>query len=296
MDSTEKLLNGTETIEEAITKATTEAGRLQHYLDTYMPSVLAFLVQLLIAILVLFIGSKLIKWILGIIRKSMDKHATDPSVSTFLCSLIKYALYFVLIMIILNVFGIATASVVAVLGSAGLTAGLALQGSLQNFAGGVLLLILKPFQVGDYIVISAGDVEGLVSEITIYYTKLVTVDNRVIMIPNGSLTSSSIINVSMMNKRRLDLLVGVAYDSNLTLVKEVLQKLVDEDPAVMQNEPKQVFVSELADSSINMGIRVWVKKDDYWDTKWRITEQIKRSFDDNAISIPFPQMDVQIKQ
>jgi small conductance mechanosensitive channel len=198
-------------------------------------------------------------------------------------------------MIILSQFGVTTGSVVAVLGSAGLTAGLALQGSLSNFAGGVLILLLKPFEVGDYIVDHTGGQEGTVHEITIFYTKLLTIDNRMVMIPNGSLSDSCITNASRMEKRRIDLTVGVAYSSDLAKVKQVLSDLVQEDSSVLKNEPIDIFVNKLGDSSIEMGIHVWVKNTEFWSSKWRLTENIKIAFDAHEITIPFPQLDVHSK-
>jgi small conductance mechanosensitive channel len=268
---------------------------IKNYFENALPTVLSFLIQIVIAVVILLVGLKLINALVKMLRKSMDKGHVETGVVTFLCSLLKYVLYFVLVMIILSQFGITTGSVVAVLGSAGLTAGLALQGSLSNFAGGVLILLLKPFVVGDYIVDHAGGQEGTVYEITIFYTKLLTVDNRMVLIPNGSLSNSSITNVSRMEKRRVDLTVGVAYASDLSEVKQILSGLAKEDPAVLKEEPVDVFVSNLGDSAIEMGLRVWVKNADYWTTKWRLTENIKNAFDANGISIPFPQLDVKMK-
>jgi small conductance mechanosensitive channel len=268
---------------------------IKNYFANALPTVLSFLIQVVIAVVVLLVGLKLINALVKMLRKSMDKGHLETGVVTFLCSLLKYALYFVLVMLILAQFGVTTGSVVAVLGSAGLTAGLALQGSLSNFAGGVLILLLKPFVVGDYIVDHSGNQEGTVYEITIFYTKLLTVDNRMVLIPNGSLSNSSITNVSRMEKRRVDLTVGVAYESDLSKVKQVLSDLAKEDPAVLKEEPVDVFVSNLGDSSIEMGLRVWVKNADYWTTKWRLTENIKNAFDAHEISIPFPQLDVKMK-
>ena len=272
-----------------------ELGVVEQYLNDFMPNVLSFLIQLIIAVLVLVVGSRLIKWVQKILKKSMEKHSVDPGVMTFLLSLIKYALYFVLILVILSTFGITTGSVVAVLGSAGLTVGLALQGSLQNFAGGVLLLVLKPFQVGDYIIDNGSGMEGKVDSITIYYTRLVTIDNQVIMIPNGSLTTNSIVNVTKMDKRRVNLTVGVSYGSNLEQVKKVLTSVIEEEPLWLKEEPSNVYVSELGDSSVIMGVFLWVKAENYWEVKWRMTENIKLALDANDISIPFPQLEVQIQ-
>ncbi|MEE1078844.1 MAG: mechanosensitive ion channel [Agathobacter sp.] len=274
----------------------TNEGVVKKYLDDFLPELLSFAVQLIIAILLLIIGTKIVKWVTRHIIKGMERKHVDAGLRTFLGSLIKYGLYFVLGMMILSQFGVTTSSVVALLGSAGVTIGLAMQGSLSNFAGGVLILLMKPFSVGDYIIEHGTNKEGTVSAITLFYTKLTTVDNKVIMIPNGKLAGESITNVSMMDKRRVDIRVGVSYESDLAKVKEVLNHVIDEETTVLREEPIQVFVAELADSSIEMELRVWVKSEDYWDTKWRLTENVKISFDKNAISIPFPQLDVQIKQ
>lgn len=269
-------------------------GAIRTYLEGMVPSLLSFLVQVIVAIIVLLIGSRIIKFLLKLIRKSLDRSKVEAGVVTFLCSLVKYSLYFVLAMIILAQFGVTTSSVVAVLGSAGLTLGLALQGSLSNFAGGVLILLLKPFVVSDYIIDGATGQEGTVSSITIFYTKLLTVDNRMIMIPNGTLSNSSITNVTHMEKRRIDLLIGVSYEANLAKTKQVLLDVVKSEDKILPGEPVDVYVSELADSSVQMGVRAWVKTEDYWPIRWKMTEDIKNALDANGISIPYPQMDVTV--
>lgn len=269
-------------------------GVIRTYLEGMVPSLLSFLVQVVVAIIVLLIGSRIIKFLLKLIRKSLDRSKVEAGVVTFLCSLVKYSLYFVLAMIILAQFGVTTSSVVAVLGSAGLTLGLALQGSLSNFAGGVLILLLKPFVVGDYIIDGATGQEGTVSSITIFYTKLLTIDNRLILIPNGTLSNSSITNVTRMEKRRIDLLIGVSYEANLAKTKQVLLDVVKSEDKILPGEPVDVYVSELADSSVQMGVRAWVKTEDYWPIRWKMTEDIKNALDANGISIPYPQMDVTI--
>lgn len=269
-------------------------GVIRTYLQGMVPSLLGFLVQVIVAILVLLIGSRIIKFLLKLIKKSLDRSKVETGVVTFLCSLVKYSLYFILAMIILAQFGVTTSSVVAVLGSAGLTLGLALQGSLSNFAGGVLILLLKPFVVGDYIIDGATGQEGTVSSITIFYTKLLTFDNRMILIPNGTLSNSSITNVSHMEKRRIDLVIGVSYEADLAKTKQVLTEVVQKEPNRLADEPVDIYVSELADSAVQMGVRVWVKNENYWPTKWKLTEDIKNALDANNISIPFPQMDVRV--
>lgn len=271
-------------------------GVIRTYFEGLMPSVLSFLLQLAVTVLILFVGSRIIKWIVRFVRRSLDKSRAEAGVVTFLCSLIRYMLYFVLVMIVLSQFGVTTSSVVAVLGSAGLTLGLALQGSLSNFAGGVLILLLKPFVVGDYILDNGSGLEGTVSEVSIFYTKLLTVDNKVIAIPNGSLSNTSITNYSHMDRRRVDLAVGVAYETNLAQAKTVLRGVVDAESGVLSDEPADIFVSELAESCVKLGVRVWVKTQDYWPVRWRLLENIKGALDESGIEIPFPQMDVHMRE
>lgn len=274
-----------------------ESGtQLPAIIEKALPGILSFLMDIFWALVILVIGIKLVGYVVKFIKKALERGKVEAGVATFLCSLTKYALYFVLVLIILSNFGVTASSVIAVLGSAGLTVGLALQGSLSNFAGGVLILLLKPFVVGDYIVEKGTEQEGTVEAITIFYTRLLTPDNKRIMIPNGVLSNTSIINASAMDKRRIDIVVGVAYDSDIAKVKEVLSGVVMTDEARLVDESANVFVSALADSSVNMGVRLWVKSEDYWSAKWRITENIKLALDENGISIPFPQLDVQIKQ
>lgn len=199
-------------------------------------------------------------------------------------------------MAILSSFGIATGSVVAVLGSAGLTIGMALQGSLSNFAGGVLILLLKPFVLGDYIIDDTTGEEGTVSNISIFYTRLKTIDNKVVLIPNGKLSDSCITNVSMMEKRRIDIYVTVSYSADLQKTKNVLNNVAISQVLRLEGEPIDIFVSELKDSAVEMGIRVWAKNEDYWTLKWKMTEDIKNALDANHIEIPFPQLDVNLKK
>ena len=273
-----------------------EKNFLENYVDGAMLGVLDFAIDIILAFLVFLVGGKIIKWVVKLLRRSMERASAEQGVVTFVSSVCKYALYFVLILVILSHFGVTASSVIAVLGSAGLTLGLALQGSLSNFVGGVLILLLKPFVVGDYIIENSDKQEGTVTEITIFYTKLLTMDNKAIMIPNGTLSNSSIVNVTAMKNRRLDLRFGVAYDSDIAKVKKILEEIIKSDEAVLQEEDMNVFVSDLLDSSIDMGLRCWVKKEDYWTARWRIIENVKLAFDKEGISIPFPQMDVNLKK
>jgi small conductance mechanosensitive channel len=278
--------------EEIINQISENPHVIREYFEGMFPSLLSFLLQVALALLVLFIGSRLINLVLKLLRRSLERSKAETGVVTFLSSLLKYVLYFVLFMIILGQFGVTTSSVVAVLGSAGLTIGLALQGSLSNFAGGVLILLLKPFVVGDYILETGTGKEGTVAEITIFYTKLLTIDNRMVMIPNGTLSNSSITNVSHMEKRRLDLTVGVSYRADLALTKLVLEEVVRNDPDSLLDEPLDIFVSELGESAVIMGVHVWVKNEAYWPAKWRMTEQIKLALDEHGIPIPYPQVEI----
>lgn len=290
----ELILASEPTIADAIDTAK-EKSALAEYLDGAWTQILDFAITLVLAIVVLLVGIKLINWVVKIIKKSMEKANAEQGVVTFVSSVCKYALYFVLVLIILSHFGVTASSVIAVLGSAGITLGLALQGSLSNFAGGVLILLLKPFVVGDYIIENTDKQEGFVTEITIFYTKLLTIDNKAIMIPNGTLSNSSVVNVTAMTKRRLDMRFNVAYDTDVKKAKEILERVVLGDSAVLKNEDKNVFVAELAESYMVMGARCWVNKDDYWTATWRINENIKIAFDEAGIKIPFPQMEVTMK-
>lgn len=271
-------------------------GIVKTYLEKYTPALIGFLVQVIVAVIVLLVGIKVIKSVVKVIKKGFDRSHIDDGVGTFLTSLIKYALYFVLVMAILSSFGIATGSVVAVLGSAGLTIGMALQGSLSNFAGGVLILLLKPFVLGDYIIDNSTGEEGTVSNISIFYTRLKTIDNKVVLIPNGKLSDSCITNVSMMEKRRIDIYVTVSYSADLQKTKNVLNNVAISQVLRLEGEPIDIFVSELKDSAVEMGVRVWAKNEDYWTLKWKMTEDIKNALDANHIEIPFPQLDVNLKK
>jgi small conductance mechanosensitive channel len=226
----------------------------------------------------------------------MEKASVDKGVRQFVDSLVKFVLYAILIFSIGSKFGLDTTSVAAALASCGVAIGLALQGSLSNFAGGVLILVLKPFVVGDYIVEDNKGREGTVKEIQLFYTKLLTVDNRTVIIPNGSLANTSLTNVTAQDKRRLDLSVGISYDADLKMAKELIEGLFRADEDILKEEGINVFVDNLGDSSVVIGARGWVKKDAYWTTKWRLTENIKLTLDENGIEIPFNQVVVHVKE
>ena len=269
---------------------------VREYLEDLVPGVLNFAVQIVLAILLYIAGKRIISVIRKLLRKSMEHRGVDIGVRQFLDSISKYSLNFVLWLMILTLFGITTASVVAVLGSAGLTLGLALQGSLANLAGGVLILVLSPFHVGDYIVSGGTGHEGIVKEISIFYTKLLTADNQTVLIPNGRLTDGAIVNVTGQQTRRVDILVGIAYNADLKKAKELLTGIVDKENRVLRDQPINIFVSDLADSSVELGCRFWVNTDDYWQTRWDTIEAVKLVFDEYGIEIPFQQVDIHIKE
>lgn len=287
------MLENTDTPQE-IEAITEEIDRFQRYIDEYLPGVVAFGLRVLMALVVFFIGSRLIRLLRRIVRRSMERAGADVGVIQFIDSLLKALLYFVLVMLIASGFGVDTTSVVALAGSAGLAAGLALQGSLANFAGGVLLLAVKPFKVGDYII--QGDLEGTVSEIQMIYTCLLTPDNRKVVIPNGKLADNSLINVTAQEKRRLDIDVGISYTADLKKAKETGMGLLEREERVLKEEERLTVVSELADSAVILKLRFWVKPEDYWNVKWDMTEAVKLAFDAEGIEIPFNQVDVHIRK
>lgn len=269
---------------------------IQKYLEDLVPDILNFAVQVLLAVLVYLIGRRLISFLRKVLRRTLERREVDVGVRQFLDSVSKYCLYFILWLTVLTLFGITTASVVAVLGSAGLTLGLAVQGSLANFAGGVLILLLQPFHVGDYIISSGTGHEGTVKEISTFYTKILTADNQTVMIPNGKLTDDAIVNVTGQQARRVDLCVGISYDADLKKAKELLAGLVEQEERVLTDQPVNIFVSDLADSSVELGCRFWVKSEDYWQARWDMLEAVKLTFDEHKIEIPYQQVDVNIRQ
>ncbi|MCI8375310.1 MAG: mechanosensitive ion channel [Lachnospiraceae bacterium] len=286
------MLENTDTPQE-IEAITEEIDRFQRYIDEYLPGVVGFGLRVIMALLVFFVGTRLIKLLRRIVRRSMERAGADVGVIQFVDSLLKAFSYFVLVMLIASGFGVDTTSVVALVGSAGLAVGLALQGSLANFAGGVLLLLVKPFKVGDYIV--QGDLEGTVSEIQMIYTYLLTPDNRKVVIPNGKLADNSLINVTAQEKRRLDIDVGISYTADLKKAKEAGMELLKNEERVLPEEEQRVVVSELSDSAVILKLRFWVKPEDYWNVKWDMTEAVKLAFDAKGIEIPFNQVDVHMR-
>ncbi len=253
-------------------------------------------IRVLLALVVFFVGVQMIKFFRRVVKKSLTRANADMGVIQFLDSFIKIGLYVVLVMFVLTGFGVDAASIIAVLGSAGVALGLALQGSLSNLAGGVLILLLKPFRVGDYIIEDNNKNEGVVSEIQIFYTKLTTPDNRIIVLPNGTLANTSLTNVTDTPMRRAEIQVGISYDSDIREAKETLAKLLDEDEKVLQDKEKLVYVEMLGDSAVIIGVRCWFLNEDFRDGKWRLNEKIKYALDEKKIQIPYPQLDVHLQK
>lgn len=264
------------------------------WVEAMIPQIIEFVLQIALAFVAIIIGMKVIKWVRKILRKTLEKRQADVGLIQFLDSLVKYGLYLLLGLSILSHFGVQTTSIVAAIGSVGVAIGLALQGSLSNFAGGVIVLLLKPFKVGDYII--QDSLEGVVSEIQLFYTTLTTGDNKKIIIPNGQLADNSLINASAAEFRRVDINVGISYQSDMKLAKEILLKLGQNDGDTLKNEEKapMAAVTELADSSVSMILRVWTPTDKYWDVKFRLTEAVKNAFDEAGIEIPYNQLDVHV--
>ncbi len=271
----------------------------QFNFDTIMNGILSYglglLKTVILTIIYVFIGKKLIKFLLSLVDKYFTRSSLEVSVKGFLSNFIKAVLYILLVtIIVVEVIGVQGSTIIALLGSAGLSIGLALQGGLSNFAGGVLILLLKPFRVGDYI-ISEG-YEGTVTAIDIFYTKLLTFDNRLLVMPNGTLSNSNIINVTNEPNRRIDILIPISYSENVSLVKDLLREIIMSNDKVLKEHEMEVYVSNFDQSALQIGVRVWVLKENYWPLKWELLEKIKNVLDENKISLQITQMDVNIKQ
>ena len=262
------------------------------YIEEYGQKLIDFLPSLIGAILLLFIGMWVVRLINKIVRKFFDKKDYDPTLENFIASLINWALKIVLFVLVVTQLGVESASLVAIIGAGGLAIGLALQGSLANFAGGILILLMKPFKVGDFI--CAQGIDGTVKDINIFNTKITTFGNQLAIIPNGKLSNDNIVNYTSEGIRRENLTFGIGYDDNIKEAKDILLNLVNEQEAVLQLEDKapMIVVAELGDSSVNLSLRYWTKNEDFWNLRWLILEEGKSRLEAAGISIPFPQRDV----
>ena len=269
-------------------------GVIKAFFEQLPQKALVLGVRILLALIFFIIGTQIIKLIRKIVRKSMTQANADKGAVSFMDSFIKGFLYIILIFMIAASFGVDAASIVALVGSAGVAVGLAVQGSLSNLAGGILLLILKPFRIGDYIIDSDGH-EGTVEEIQLFYTRLLTPDNQTVILPNGSLSNNCLTNVTAAQVRRLDIRVGISYQADLFKAKEALLKMLENEKDVLKEKEHSVLVEELGDSAVILVVRCFIKDDLYWPARYRLTEECKYVLDRAGIEIPYPQMDVHVK-
>ena len=273
-----------------------QVSQYKQMFENYLPDITKFGIKVVLAIVAFWVGSTVIKWIVKFVRKSLTKSRLDTGVAQFMSSLVKIVLYILLLFNISISFGVKESSLAALLGTAGVTVGLALQGGLANLAGGVLLLMFKPFVVGDYIIQDqANGCEGTVSKIEICYTTLLSIDNKKIVVPNGTLSNSTIINVTAKENRKLEIKVGISYEADIRKAKKVLEDILKADPDTKSDNAEMVvFVDKLGESAVIMGLRVWVPTEAYWATKWRLNQRIKEEFDANGIAIPYNQLEVYV--
>lgn len=273
-----------------------QKGILQQQIEQLIPKFWSFLWCAVLALVVFIIGSQIIKGIIKLFHKAMNLRDVDPGVETFLESVLKWIFYIILITIILGLFGVTTTSISAAVAGLGVTIGLALQGALSNFAGGVLILLMHPFRVGDYIIEHATGQEGKVEKINIIYTTLKMIDGRMVQIPNGTLSAASLTNCTSMTRRMFNETVGISYDSDIKKAKEIMLEVAEKQDHLITSEPIQTFVSELGDSAVQIGLRFWVETEYFWPTKWAVLEEVKNRFDKAGVEICFNQLDVHIKK
>ena len=264
----------------------------QSFFEKFMDKIIGFLPSIIGAIIVLFVGIWICRFIRKFVRRLMIARSVDITIQNFVNELLRWVLYIILFLTVIQKVGVPVSSFLGALAAAGVAIGLALQGSLSNFAGGIMLLILKPFRIGDSIEVEGH--LGTVERIGMFYTTIIKFGNERVIIPNGPLFSDNIINYSQNPTRRDNIIVGIGYGSDLKKAKEILYSLTQSCPTALQDPAPVVYVNELADSSVNFTLRVWSKTEHYWDTHFYLIEQIKLTFDKEGIEIPFPQRDVHI--
>lgn len=247
-------------------------------------------INIVMALAIFLIGRRIALMLVGLLARLMKKAGVDPILVGFVTSIANAVLLLFIIIAALDQLGVNTTSFIALIGAAGLAVGLALQGSLQNFAAGVLLIIFRPFRIGD--AIEAAGIAGVVEEIGIFSTRMKTWDNREIIVPNGSIYSGNITNNSASATRRIDMVFGIGYDDDLRKAKEIIRSVIDADERILKDPAPLIAVGELATSSVNFNVRPWSATADYWDVRFDLNERIKLAFDDAGITIPYPQMDV----
>lgn len=261
-------------------------------LGQHLPSGLDLIYRIFWCLILFFVGRKVIKAVQKMADRSFERVEMETGVRKFLNSFLYFGLYAVLLFVIAGQIGIDSASIVAILGSSGLALGLAMQESLKNFAGGVQILLTKPFKVGDYIVTEAG--EGTVSMIGLVYTTMMTTDNRAVVVPNGMLSNSPMTNVTGQDKRRVDVKVSVDYDANIKKVRAILIDTFEKYPSVLREEPIKAYLDQMLDSYVVVGGYCWVRTEDYWQSKWDITEEVKENLESAGISLAYAHLDVKL--
>ncbi len=276
------------------TSLTDGLSKAETWLNNNSDLLIQYGVNIISALIILFIGNIIVKAVANSVAKVLDKKNMDKAVVEFVHGLVRYLLFVIVLIAALGRVGVETASVVAVIGAAGLAVGLALQGSLSNFAAGVLIVAFRPFKSGDYVEI--GGVAGSVEAIQIFQTILKTPDNKMVVVPNSSVIGGAITNYSRHATRRVDLVIGVSYSADLKQTKQVIRDVLEKDERILKDPAIQIGVLALADSSVNFVVRPWCKTSDYWDVYFDSTQAIKEALDEAGIEIPFPQMDVHLNK
>lgn len=281
-------------VEEAAKSVEESAGIIKQTLDDLLNWIISKSGSVLIAILFIAVGLKVVGVFLKILKRSFERSRMEESVSGFLLSIIRVLGYVLVFITAATMVGFEVTSFVTILGTASLAIGLALQGALSNLAGGVLILLLKPFQLGDYIIENNKNNEGTVISIDIFYTRLRTHDNKVVVIPNGILADNSLVNLTDEIKRKVEIKISIAYDSDIQKVKNLVYEILSKDDRILEQEPKDVFIDSFDDSGMTLGIRAWVKTEDYWSVTWDLREKVKVVFDENEIEIPYNRLEVDL--
>ena len=282
----------TQEVTDATQEAVKQVNQLTQYVQDSIPGLITFGLKVLAALVAFFIGRLVIRWIRKIVRRSFERSGADKGVEQFVDSLLKYGLYALLVFSLISSLGFDTTSVAAVLASGGVAIGLALQGSLSNFAGGVLILLLKPFVVGDYIIEDTNGKEGTVKEIQIFHTILTTGDNKVIYIPNGAMSSGVVTNYNTQTTRRVEWIVGVDYGEDYDKVQQIVTDILAADKRILKDPAPFIALHALDASSVNVVARVWVNSADYWGVYFDINKAIYATFNEKGINFPFPQLTV----
>ena len=280
---------------DAVKEATDQVSIVGQYIQKLTDWCMSKLGSIVVAVIFMVVCFKLVKLLLRILRKSFERSKLDPSVAGFFISAVKIVLNVLIVLTAASIVGFQITSFITILGTAGVTLGLALQGSLSNLAGGLLILILKPFRVGDYIVENNTHCEGTVVSIDIFYTRLITFDNKSVVIPNGNISNTSLVNVTEHDMRRVDILFSVAYDSDMEKVKRVTIETIKDVDGYLPDEQILFYIDEFADSGINMYVKFYATIEKFFDAKWDAMWKLKKAFDENDIEIPFNQMDVHMK-